>query len=56
MRQKGLEKVCEIYESLQELCALCDQYSIIEMLTEWFHRDEKILILSSSVICLSLTN
>ena len=26
---------------------------LINPLTEWFHRDEKILMLSSSVVCLS---
>ena len=35
----------------------CMINAAIEMLTKWFHRDEKILIfkLSSSVVCLSLT-
>ena len=33
----------------------CTINATINMLTKWFHHDEKILMLSSSVICLSFT-
>ena len=50
LRQKGLEKLCEIYTSWYKLCVLHDHCYIT--LTKWFHHDGKILtwilILSSS--------
>ena len=53
LRRKYLEKLCDIYKSYYKLCVLYDQCD--NTLTKRFHRDEKILILSSSVVCLSFT-
>ena len=49
-RQKGLEKLCEIYKSLYKLSVLYN--ATINTLTKRFHRDKKVFIPVKLVGCL----